>query len=294
MESDKKKIKEITERVLTSNTTSDLLVQDIETHLPTVGKQYRGMVKNINSKMPAINKSLENFYKSKSQLSYATIDVTYLTPERQMYGILVEIETTKSAIEENMMNMKKKEILIEKRRKKLLETNDDTEKKLLEANIMHMEIGNKNSMKYLRGAIRKLNYFTNLYEHFLEKIGKKEITEEDYEKGEIKHHIFTAMKQALHAARASGGRIDEGNYIYLFDIGINGATAQVLLTEYLMQEEELIKEGRYPTQEMTLQFLEKCYKVFKDDVVLGVEKKNFIVLDEESLAMRNKNGKKNS
>ena len=250
MESDKKKIKEITERVLTSNTTSDLLVQDIETHLPTVGKQYRGMVKNINSKMPAINKSLENFYKSKSQLSYATIDVTYLTPERQMYGILVEIETTKSAIEENMMNMKKKEILIEKRRKKLLETNDDTEKKLLEANIMHMEIGNKNSMKYLRGAIRKLNYFTNLYEHFLEKIGKKEITEEDYEKGEIKHHIFTAMKQALHAARASGGRIDEGNYIYLFDIGINGATAQVLLTEYLMQEEELIKEGRYPTQEM--------------------------------------------
>jgi len=294
MESDKKKIKEITERVLTSNTTSDLLVQDIENHLPTVGKQYRGMVKNINSKMPAINKSLENFYKSKSQLSYATIDVTYLTPERQMYGILVEIETTKNAIEENMMNMKKKEILIEKRRKKLLETNDDTEKKLLEANIMHMEIGNKNSMKYLRGAIRKLNYFTNLYEHFLEKIGKKEITEEDYEKGEIKHHIFTAMKQALHAARASGGRIDEGNYIYLFDIGINGATAQVLLTEYLMQEEELIKEGRYPTQEMTLQFLEKCYKVFKDDVVLGVEKKNFIVLDKESLAMRNKNGKKNS
>jgi len=294
MESDKKKIKEITERVLTSNNTSDLLVQDIETHLPTVGKQYRGMVKNINSKMPAINKSLENFYKSKSQLSYATIDVTYLTPERQMYGILVEIETTKSAIEENMMNMKKKEILIEKRRKKLLETNDDTEKKLLEANIMHMEIGNKNSMKYLRGAIRKLNYFTNLYEHFLKKIGKKEITEEDYEKGEIKHHIFTAMKQALHAARASGGRIDEGNYIYLFDIGINGATAQVLLTEYLMQEEELLKEGRYPTQEMTLQFLEKCYKVFKDDVVLGVEKKNFIVLDEESLAMRNKNGKKNS
>ena len=274
MERDKKNIKEITERVLTSNSTSDLLVQDIETHLPTVGKQYRGMVKNINSKMPAINKSLENFYKSKSQLSYATIDVTYLTPERQMYGILVEIETTKSAIEENMMNMKKKEILIEKRRKKLLETNDDTEKKLLEANIMHMEIGNKNSMKYLRGAIRKLNYFTNLYEHFLEKIGKKEITEEDYEKGEIKHHIFTAMKQALHAARASGGRIDEGNY--------------------LMQEEELIKEGRYPTQEMTLQFLEKCYKVFKDDVVLGVEKKNFIVLDEESLAMRNKNGKKNS
>ena len=268
MESDKKKIKEIRERVLTSNTTSDLLVQDIENHLPTVGKQYRGMVKNINSKMPAINKSLENFYKSKSQLSYATIDVTYLTPERQMYGILVEIETTKNAIEENMMNMKKKEILIEKRRKKLLETNDDTEKKLLEANIMHMEIGNK------YGAVAKAVM--------------------DFEKGEIKHHIFTAMKQALHAARASGGRIDEGNYIYLFDIGINGATAQVLLTEYLMQEEELIKEGRYPTQEMTLQFLEKCYKVFKDDVVLGVEKKNFIVLDKESLAMRNKNGKKNS
>jgi len=276
---------------------SDLLIRDIQSHLPEVGKQYKGMVQNINSKMPAISKTLENFYKSKSQLMYATVDVTYLTPERQMYGILIEIETTKNGIEENMMTLKKNEILIDKRRQSLLTVKDDSERELIEHKIMHMEIGNRNSMKYVRGAIRKLNYYTNMYENLLKKIGKKEITEEDYEKGEVKHHIFTAMKQALHAARASGGRIDEGNYIYLFDIGINGGTAQALLTEYLMKEDEMLKEGKHPSQEMTLQFLEKCYNIFKQDVIIGVEKKNFIVLDDSSLAMKNKgkkNGKKNS
>lgn len=293
----KKKNKSVSNLLSNQEHSSDLVIKDIQTHLPQVSKQYKGMIKNINKKMPAISKTLENFYKAKSQFMEVSVDVTYLTPERQMYGLLAEIEQTKNGIEEGMLNIKKTEIMINQRRRKLLETKDDLEKEMLEARILHMEVGNKNAMKYIRGGIRKLNFFTNQYETLLKNLGKKDITEEDYEKGEIKHHIYTAMKQALHAARASGGRIDEGNYIYLFDIGINGATAQTLLTDYLIQEEELLKEGKYPTQKMTLQFLEKCYNIFKDDVILNVKNKNFNIMDKSSLATKNtgkKNGKENT
>ena len=34
------------------------------------------------------------------------------------------------------------------------------------------------------------------------------------------------MKQALNSARPRNGHIDEGNMIYLFDLGISGAQAQ--------------------------------------------------------------------
>jgi hypothetical protein len=78
----------------------------------------------------------------------------------------------------------------------------------------------------MEGAVRKLNFFINQYDNILAKIGKTEITEEDYEQEEKRYHVMTCMKQGLNAARSRGGVIDEGNMIYLFDLGINAAQAQ--------------------------------------------------------------------
>ena len=47
------------------------------------------------------------------------------------------------------------------------------------------------------------------------------------------YHVMTCLKQALNAARARGGVIDEGNLIYLFDMGINSAQAQAEIYAYL-------------------------------------------------------------
>ena len=71
------------------------------------------------------------------------------------------------------------------------------------------------------------------YGGILVKVGKETITEEDYEREEARYHIMTCMKQALNAARARQGIIDEGNLIYLFDLGINAAQAQAEVFAYL-------------------------------------------------------------
>ncbi len=86
----------------------------------------------------------------------------------------------------------------------------------------HLE-GTRNAVQ---GAVRKMNFFTNQYDNLMKKIGKEELTEEDYELEEARYHIMTCMKQALNSARPRQGVIDEGNMIYLFDLGINAAQAQ--------------------------------------------------------------------
>ena len=76
---------------------------------------------------------------------------------------------------------------------------------------------------------------------------------------------MTCMKQALNAARARGGVIDEGNLIYLFDMGINSAQAQAEIYSYLQMENKLMNEGKAPTHEMTMQWLEACADKFSGD-----------------------------
>ena len=50
---------------------------------------------------------------------------------------------------------------------------------------------------------------------------------------------------ALNSARPRNGYIDEGNLIYLFDLGINAAQAQAEVFAYLQWENDLLKNGQY-------------------------------------------------
>jgi len=104
-----------------------------------------------------------------------------------------------------------------------------------------------------------------------------------YEVEENRYHIMTAMKQALISARPRGGSIDEGNQIYMFDLGISGAQAQAEVYAYLHFENELIKKGQAPTHEHTMKWLEACADKFADDPKKFTERRGFTILDKQSL-----------
>ena len=105
----------------------------------------------------------------------------------------------------------------------------------------------------------------------------------DSEKEEEKYHIMTVMKQALTAARSRQGFIDEGNNIYLQDMGINGATAQALIFQYLKKEKDIFDAGKEPSHELTMEFLESCYEKFKGCSLKYSEKRGFTLMDKKSL-----------
>ena len=128
-----------------------------------------------------------------------------------------------------------------------------------------------------------MSFFTNQYKSILKKVGKDDITEEEYEKEESRYHVMTCLKQGLNAARARGGVIDEGNLIYLFDMGINSAQAQAEIYAYLKMENDMMDKGQAPTHEMTMQWLEACADKFQGDAEKFAERRGFTLYDEKSL-----------
>jgi hypothetical protein len=252
---------------------------------PLVKKEYKQMLTNINSSLPAIKKSSSNFYKSHSQFMGVMLDVTAITPIRSVKHTLAELDKTRMALEEAQLKMMKKDIELRQKEKKLADGDykDEFERELLETEILEVKVNLNNIQNSVSGAIRKMNFFTNQYKSILKKLGKEDITEEEYEKEESRYHVMTCMKQALNAARARGGVIDEGNLIYLFDMGINSAQAQAEIYAYLKMENTLMDQGKAPTHEMTMTWLEACADKFSGESVKFAERRGFKLYDEESL-----------
>jgi len=279
----------------------DLVIQKLS-NSPLVKKEYKQMLTNINTSLPAIKKSSSNFYKSHSQFMGVMLDVTAITPIRSVKHTLAELDKTRMALEEAQLKMMKKDIELRQKEKKLADGDfkDELERELLETEILEVKVNLNNIQNSVSGAIRKMNFFTNQYKSILKKLGKDDITEEEYEKEESRYHVMTCMKQALNAARARGGVIDEGNLIYLFDMGINSAQAQAEIYAYLKMENKLMDENKAPTHEMTMQWLEACADKFSGESVKFAERRGFKLYDEESLNTKlldNKekpNGKQNS
>jgi hypothetical protein len=266
------------------SSSKDLVIQKLS-NSPLVKKEYKQMLTNINASLPAIKQSSSNFYKSHSQFMGVMLDVTAITPIRSVKHTLAELDKTRMALEEAQLKMMKKDIELRQKEKKMADGDykDEFERELLDTEILEIKVNMNNIQNSVSGAIRKMNFFTNQYKSILKKLGKDDITEEEYEKEESRYHVMTCMKQALNAARARGGVIDEGNLIYLFDMGINSAQAQAEIYAYLEMENKLMKEGKAPTHEMTMVWLEACADKFSGDAEKFAERRGFKLYDEESL-----------
>ena len=263
---------------------NDLIIKSMADN-PLVKEEYKGMLKNISTNLPAIKKSSSNFYKSHSQFMGVMLDVTAITPIRSIKHTLAELDKTRMALEEAHLKMMKKDIELRAKEKKLDDGDfkDDFEKETLEVEVLEIKVNMNNIQNSITGAVRKMSFFTTQYNSILKKLGKDDITEEEYEKEESRYHVMTCMKQALNAARARGGVIDEGNLIYLFDMGINSAQAQAEVYAYHEMENKLMAEGKAPTHEMTMQWLEACADKFSSDAEKFAERRGFKLYDEDSL-----------
>ena len=163
----------------------DLVIQKLS-NSPLVKKEYKQMLTNINATLPAIKQSSSNFYKSHSQFMGVMLDVTAITPIRSVKHTLAELDKTRMALEEAQLKMMKKDIELRQKEKKLADGDykDELERELLETEILEVKVNMNNIQNSVSGAIRKMNFFTNQYKSILKKLGKEDITEEEYEKEE--------------------------------------------------------------------------------------------------------------
>ena len=272
---------------------NDLIIKSMADN-PLMKQEYKGMLENITTNLPAIKKSSSNFYKSHSQFMGVMLDVTAITPVRSVKHTLAELDKTRMALEEAHLKMKKKDIELRQKEHKLDtdESLDEFDKELLDVEILEIKVNMNNIQNSITGAVRKMSFFTTQYKSILKKLDKEDITEEEYEKEEARYHVMTCLKQGLNAARSRGGVIDEGNMIYLFDMGINSAQAQAEVYSYLEMENKLMNEGKAPTHEMTMKWLEACADKFSPDAEKFAERRGFKLYDEDSLNTKLLTGEK--
>lgn len=234
-------------------------VNQMLSHMP----EHKQMLEIVQENLPEVLRGTSLFYKTQSQFMDNMLTVSHPTPLRNARQILAEMNKTREAIKEALLNSKKKEIELKMKQRDLKSEQDELKQELLQIEIIEIMSKIESSNGYISGAIRKLTNYTEQYKAILKKHNLENFTESQFEEEEEKYHIMKAFEQGITAARSRGGLIDEGNMIYLTQIGINGAGAQREVTEYLILENNLLKEGKEPTHKMFIMFLERMANKYK-------------------------------
>ena len=161
----------------------DLMITELEKNFLTVSEdkpEYKVMATNIKEKMPAVQKASSNFYKSHSQFMNVMLDVTAITPIRSIKHSLAEVEKTRSALQDAYFKVEKSKIEIKMKERELDNCEDELDAELLQLELNEKQAGLITSENHMQAALRKMNFFVNQYESIMEKLGKSEITEEEY------------------------------------------------------------------------------------------------------------------
>lgn len=245
-------------------------------------EEYRNVLAEIEAHLPEATRHAEVFNKSASQFKAATLDVVDLTPINSARHLLAVIQRTRQALEEASITLRRKRLDLTRKEAALLSASGhDADELLIDIDELRLHIANTEASA--RGALRKLSHALAQYRAILDCLGVDHLTEADYEADQARYHVMTAFNQALTAARARGGIIDEGNHIYLMQLGINGAVAQAEVTALLEAEEELIAQGKAPTHDALIAWLEALADRFADAPADYAARRGLPIIHHDSL-----------
>lgn len=253
-----------------------------EMQLTELNQHYQTMLKEVVDYFPVIEKATGNFNKTQSQFMNNMLTVNHPTELRNARQILSEVERTKQALAEAYIKSKKAKIDL-KRKQDALVSAEGYDKELLEVEIEELLIHEKMNKGYIEGAIRKVAAYMDQYRNILNKLGKEEFTEQDFEEDEERYHIMKMFEQGLCAARSHNGTVDEGNQIYAHQIGLNGTAVQCEVSAYLMKEKALLEKGLMPPHSLTMEWLHEMAKKYAGSAIEYAARKGMVLLDKKSL-----------
>lgn len=255
--------------------------------------EHDDMLTVIEQAMPEIVRATSFFGKTQSQFMDNIMTVSHASDMRNIYQILAEVTNSRQALSEAILGNKKKAIEIKMKQREFDSCDDDLKRELLQVEIDEIKTQLNTSEIYISGAIRKVSNYMEQYKRIIEKLKKEkginEFNELDFEELEEEHHIKKAFEQAITAARAHGGVIDEGNHIYFSNLGISGAMAQAEVSGLLMLEKHLIDEAvkkqdmsLVPTYDIVWNFLDQMSKKYKGTATVMAEKRGMTIKTESA------------
>ena len=215
-------------------------------------------LEKIANRLPELARALNTTGRRNTQTTsqLMTLNMAGDEPYRHLRQILVQIEKKKTSLEELAFKYRKDEI----RKEKLLEKDDE----LARLSAQEIDCRMIRSRVYIEGAVKEIGMFQDVYDEIREAHGIPENWGElDREKGEIRHHIKMGFRMAFQEIMAHG-MVGRGSAEYLEQFGVNPQGARKHLQDYIIANEEMLKNGQEPTIEHFHKFLDAMGDKYKD------------------------------
>ena len=220
---------------------------------------------------------LQNIWNhSHSQWDWKHINLSYLSPYKNMRQIAGEISSKKNALNEAKWRHVKTEVKIKKLEEKLSDPNikywDEVDAKI---KLAQKKESLAEGMHYIEGAMKDVLALNEMYEQLKSKVSG--FSEADFEKEESKTHLKRSLVQCIRDIRQSG-TITKGEQEYLEQIGTNPAKVMKLLQEYVMTE----MEATAWDNSMLIEFVDKLTDELIDEHGVDVVRMGLMGFDNES------------
>lgn len=180
-------------------------------------------------------KYTENIWnKSRSQFMLKFLTCSQADPYMRLRQISAEMASKRLAYNEAKFNYMKKLTEAELKREDIDATESKTQKKLLAIEAAELEWQASEIMIKFEGAMKELETLSAMHDSLLKQMNN--VSETEFEKGQVKAHIKRAVMQSCRNVREYGV-IKEGNQEYLEQCGVSVVSAFKEIQEYLKQEE---------------------------------------------------------
>tara|TARA_R110002020_G_scaffold156613_1_gene338854 strand:+ start:1657 stop:2466 length:810 start_codon:yes stop_codon:yes gene_type:complete len=231
------------------------LISELNTELSVIDSKK---LAKISEKMKEMDRANNSFGKGNTQTTSQLMTLTMLcdAPYRRLRQVLAQIEKKRATLEETAFKLRKSNYRLKKYREKTDELS------LIKADEIQHNM--HRSKLYVEGALKELAMYQDTYDEIKRSHNIPDNWDEmDMEKEEISNHVRMAFRNCLRNMLVTGG-MNMGTLEYLEQFGIHPITAKKLITDYLVEVEAMVEEGKYPSVTHLYDFLDRCAEIFQD------------------------------
>jgi len=231
------------------------LIEELNNDLKVIdGKKLA----KISERMKEMDRANLSFNKKNTQTTSQLMSLTMMcdAPYRRLRQVLAQIEKKRTTLEGIAFDLRKGKVKLKQLREK------DDELSQIEAD--EMEHGLYRSKGYIEASLKELAVFQDTYDEIKKSFSIPDNWDEmDFEKEEISNHIRMAFRNCVRNVLVTGG-MNTGTLEYLEQFGIHPVTAKKIVTDYLVEVESMVADGKYPSVTHLYEFLDKCAEIFQD------------------------------
>ena len=171
--------------------------------------------------------------RSRSQFMIKNLTCSQADDWTRLRQISAEMCRKRQALSEAKFGFMETQVKIKIKKRKILEEEDDLKRELLEVQTAKLDNSGAEVLVKVEGALKEIETLSKMHDDLKERMG--DITEEEFERGQVKSHIKRAMTQSVREVRENG-IIKCGNQEYLEQVGVCVSSAKREIDVFLHQE----------------------------------------------------------